>query len=211
MSIEKPLDSIFNTGLKVKIVRLFISRREDFMASGREIAKLVNVSPPAAHAALKELYDQDILRMDIVGRQHIYRINTGNRIVKNILAPAFKKESSLREEVIEFLKKQIKKEKIEKMIVSMILYGSLQTGETSDKSDVDIAVIVEKADYKEKIEKIFIEKISNEFYDYFSLHLDSYIKEKKAFVIRLRKNQPPVSTMVKSYCVIYGKDPKELK
>lgn len=211
MSIEKPLDNILNTGLKVKIVRLFISRREDFMASGREIAKLVNVSAPAAHAALKELYNQDILRMDIVGRQHIYRINMANRIVKNILAPAFKKESSVRKEVIEFLKNQIKREKIEKMIVSMLLYGSLQTGETGDKSDVDIAVIIEKADYKDKVEKIFIERISNEFYDYFGLHLDSYIKSKKAFMARLRKNQPPVSTMIRSYHIIYGKDPVELK
>lgn len=211
MSIEKPLDNILNTGLKVKIVRLFISRREDFMASGREIARLVGVSPPAAHATLKELYDQDILRMDIVGRQHIYRINIGNRIVKNILAPAFKREGSLRKEVIEFLKEQIKREKIDKMINSVLLYGSLQTGETGDRSDVDIAVIVEKTACKDKVEKIFIEKISNKFYDYFGLHLDSYVKEKKAFIIRLKKNQPPVSTMARSYYVVYGKDLMELK
>ncbi|MFC1570410.1 hypothetical protein ACFL4E_01365 [Candidatus Omnitrophota bacterium] len=95
MSIEKPLDNILSTGLKVKIIRLFVSRREDFMASGREIAKLIDVTPPAAHAALKELSDRDILKMNIVGRQHIYKINKHNRIVKNILVPAFEKERSL--------------------------------------------------------------------------------------------------------------------
>ena len=209
MSIEKPLDDILNTGLKVKIIRLFVSRREDFMASGREIAKLVDVTPPAAHTALKELYDRDILKMDIVGRQHIYKINKHNRIVKNILVPAFEKERSIKKEIVEFLIEQIKKEKMKEMIVSVILYGSLQKGDMSDKSDVDIAVITKGAVDKTKVEKLFIEQISNKFHDYFGLHLDSYIKTKKEFITRLKKDQPPVSAMMKSYLIICGEDPSE--
>ena len=53
MALDKGLDNILNTGSKVKIIRLFVSRRKDFMASGRQIARLVNITAPAAHAALK--------------------------------------------------------------------------------------------------------------------------------------------------------------
>lgn len=99
MALYNALDSILNTGSKVKILRLFVSRREDFMATGRQVARFISITPPAAHAALKELRDQDILKQNIIGRQHIYSLNANNRIVKNILVPAFKKEHSFKEDV----------------------------------------------------------------------------------------------------------------
>ena len=97
--MEKRLDDIINTKSKVKIIRLFTSRREDFMASGTDIAKLVGFTPPAAHASLKELYIQGILRRDIIGKQHIYRLNIANRMVKDILKPAFQRELSIKEDI----------------------------------------------------------------------------------------------------------------
>lgn len=211
MAIDKALDNILNTGSKVKIIRLFTSRREDFMASGREIAKLVNLTPPAAHAALKELHNQDILKRDIIGRQHIYKLNGGNRIVKNILIPAFKKEHSIKKDIVDFLKKRFKTRKVQNKIISAVLYGSLQTGVTDEKSDIDIAVITKNGASKEWLENVFTEEITNQFYDYFGVHLDTYIKTKDEFTKRLKKNQSPISTLMQSYFVIYGKDPIEFK
>ena len=207
MVLDKVLDSILNTGLKVKIIRLFISRRGDFMASGRQIARLVNFTAPAAHTALKELYNQDILKRDIIGKQHIYRINTDNRIVKNILEPAFKKEHSIRKDIFDFLKEKAKEKKIANKIVSILLYGSFQEGATDEKSDIDIAIISKNKTAKKQLEEIFTEDITNQFYDYFGAHLDVYIKTKDEFINRLKKNLPPVSKLMRSYSVIYGKDP----
>ncbi len=211
MAIEKSLDNILNTSSKIKIIRLFISRREDFIASGREIARLIGITPPAVHAALKDLYNQDILKRDIIGREHIYRLNANSRIVRDILKPAFKKEYSVKEDIFKFLKEKIKEKRIGGKIVSLILYGSLQTGNTNEKSDVDIAVVTRNEFVKKQIEGIFVENISAQFYEYFGVNLDSYVKTKDEFVRRLRKNQPPVSAMMRSYSVIYGKDPLYLK
>lgn len=211
MAIEKSLDNILNTNSKVKIIRLFISRREDFIASGREIARLIGITPPAAHATLKDLYNQDILKRDIIGKEHIYRLNANNRIVHDILKPAFKKEYSVKKDIFKFLKEKIKEKKLEDNIFTLILYGSLQSGGTNEKSDVDIAIVARNESAKERIERIFIEDISHQFHEYFGVNLDSYIKTKDEFVKRLRKNQPPVSTMMRSYSIIYGKDPIYLK
>lgn len=211
MALDKVLDSILNTGAKIKIIRLFISRREDFMASGREIARLVNLTAPATHAALKELHNQDILKQDIIGRQHIYRLNTDNRIVKDILEPAFKKELSVKKDILNFLKKKVRGKNTQSKIVSILLYGSLQTGVTGEKSDVDIAIITKSKIAKDQLEETFIEDISNQFYDYFGVHLDIYIKTKDEFTKRLKKNLPPISTLMRSYSVVYGKDPIEFK
>ena len=211
MAIERSLDNILNTNSKVKIIRLFASRREDFLASGRGIARLAGITPPTAHAALKDLYNQDILKRDIIGREHIYRLNANNRIVHDILKPAFKKEYSVKEDVFKFLKEKIKEKRIEDKIVSLILYGSLQSGSTDEKSDVDIVVVTGNEVDKKQIEGIFIEDISRQFYEYFGASLDSYIKTKDEFIKRLKENQPPVSTMMRSYSVICGKDPLGLK
>ena len=95
MVLDKTLDNILNTCSKVKIIRLFASKNADFAASGRHIARLANITAPTAHAALKELRNQGILKRNIIGRQHIYRLNDTSKIVKQILKPMFQKENSI--------------------------------------------------------------------------------------------------------------------
>lgn len=211
MAIEKSLDNILNTNSKVRVIRLFISKREDFVATGREIARLIGITAPAVHTALKDLYSQDVLKRNIISGHHQYKLNTISRIVKDILTPAFKKELSIKKDVSAFLRKQIKKGNIENEIVSLILYGSFQAGITDETSDVDIAVVAKNKTAKEKIEKMFAEIISEEFHDYFGTHLDVYIKTKNEFLNRLKKKQPPVSALLKSYSVIYGRDVLDIK
>jgi predicted nucleotidyltransferase len=211
MVIEKRLDEILDTKSKVKVIRLFVSRREDYMASGREIAKLIGVTPPAVHTALKDLLNQDILRRDIIGRQHIYRINPSSRIVKYILKPTFQKEVSVKDDMGKFLLGKIKEHNITRSIESLLIYGSIAKDETHLTSDCDIAIVVKDASSKQKIESLFIDTISNEFSDYFTTHLDTYIKTKSEFLKLLKGKRPPVSTLMKSHIIVYGKDPAEYK
>jgi predicted nucleotidyltransferase/predicted DNA-binding transcriptional regulator len=210
MAIEKSLDNIFTSKLKITIIRLFVSKTSEFKATGRAIAKLTHFSPPAAHAALKELYNQGILKLDIIGKQHIYSLDNNNRIVQKILKPMFKEEFSLKDELGDFLIKGVREAGIAKKIVSLLLYGSLQRGMAHEKSDVDIAVIIKNKKDKKEIEEKFLNEISVKFYDYFKVHLDAYIKSKEEFRIRLKKNLAPVSTLMKAYSVIYGKEPLEI-
>jgi predicted nucleotidyltransferase len=210
MTIEKSLDNILNSKSKIAIIRLFVSKTYDFKAAGREIARLTNISAPAAHAALKELYNQRIIKLDIIGKQHIYSLDGNNRIVKQILRPMFKKEISVKDEIKDFLIKQIQEKGIKNKIRSLILYGSLQRGAASEKSDVDIAVIIKNKKNKEEIEEKFLHKISVKFSEYFRAHLDAYIKTEDEFRSRLKRNLPPLSTLMKSYSLIWGKEPLEI-
>ena len=210
MPIEHSLDGILNTKTKVKIIRLFISRTPDFRATGREIARWVKVSPPAAHAALKELYNQGILKLEIIGGQHIYSINEKNRIVSDVLKPLFAKELSFKDDVKSFLHKEIETSGLKHKLISVVLYGSLQKGQAIEKSDVDIAAIAKDKKDKEDIEDTFLEEIGKRFKEYFGLHLDVYVKSQDEFVKRRKKRLSPVSSLMKSYSVIFGKDPLEL-
>lgn len=209
MGIEKTLDHILNSKSKIAIVRLFVSKAMDFKATGREIARLTHFSAPAAHTALKELFNQGILRRDNIGKQHIYSLDN-NRIVQNILKPMFKEEGLLKDEIKNFLVEQICKAGIKKKVLSIILYGSFQRKETHDTSDVGIAVIIKNKKDKEEIEEIALNDISVKFHDYFKVHLDVYIQAKEEFRVKLKKNLPPVSTLMESFSVVYGKEPLEI-
>ena len=205
--MKKVLDAILNNETKVKVLRLFTSRGVGYQASGRGIARLIETTAPTTHAALKELHAYHILNHEIIGRSHVYSLNRNSRTVKDMLLPVFQKEKTFKKDIHAFIKDAIKKNGIAKNIVSVLFYGSQQTEKTDENSDVDIAVIVRNNEDLKVVEDVFVGDISFSFYEYFGVSLDAYIKTKEKFIKRLKNNLPPVSTLMKSYTVIYGKDP----
>jgi len=209
--MNNKLDSVLDSISKVKIIRLLTSRTKDFMASGREIARLVKLSPPTAHSALKELLDERIVERHIIGKQHIYKLNYAHRTVKEILSPAFGKERLLKDDIAYYLVAALKKHKLLSPVESLILCGSIARGVTHGESDCDVAVIVRDEKSRGKIEQYFLDSIAPRFLSYFGIHLDPYVKAAAEFTRRLRRRLPPVSTLMKSYLVIYGKDPLDYR
>jgi len=209
--MKNALDTILNNKTKVKILRLFTSREKGYHSSGREIARLIGVTAPTTHKALKELYAHHILDYEISGRNHLYSLNRNNRMVIDVLTPIFQKESAFKKDVFVFIKKKIEQKKIAKNIISVLFYGSQQNEQATENSDVDIAIVVHHKKDIKIVEDVFFEDISSSFYDYFGTSLDVYIKTEQDFINRLKKNLPPVSTLIKSYSVIYGKNPLNWK
>lgn len=203
------IEEIIDSPSKLAILRAFVSRK-GFKATGRQIARLVGYSAPSTHESLKSLRERNILQLDIIGKQHIYSLNENDRIVQKIIRPMFTTESNVKNEIRDFLLKEFKKYKIKPKITSLILYGSIQTEKAKKGSDVDIAVIVSKTADIEEAENAFLSEIAPRFKAYFGVQVDPYIKSAAEFRERLKRNQPPVSTLMKSYSVLYGKEPLEI-
>lgn len=203
------IEEIVDSPSKVAILRLFTARK-NFKATGRQIAKLVGYSAPSTHDSLKSLHERNVLKLDIIGKQHIYTLNEDDRIVQKIIRPMFAAESNVKNEVRDFLLKEFKRTKIRTKIISLILYGSMQTETAKKGSDIDIAVVVPRAANLQPVKNVFLSEISPRFKAYFGVQMDPYIKPAAEFKERLKKNQPPVSTLMKSYSVLYGKEPLEI-
>lgn len=203
------VDDIIDSPLKVAILRILTSR-QDFKATGRQIAKLSGYSVPSTHESLKDLHSRNILNLEIMGKQHIYSLNEEDRIVQKIIRPMFKAESGVKDEMGDFLLKELKKAGLKKDIVSVILYGSAEKGTAKAGSDVDVAVIVSKVAVVRRVADVFIATIALRFKAYFGVQLDAYVKSAAEFRKRVKKNQPPISTLMKSYSVLYGKEPLEV-
>lgn len=209
MTIPFQFEKIIDSPSKLAILRVFAAH-DGLKATGRQIAKLVGYSAPSTHESLKDLHNRNILKLEIIGKQHIYALNEDDRIVKKIIRPMFATESNLKNEFRDFLLDEFKKTKIKAQIASLILYGSIQTETAKKGSDVDVAVVVSRAADLRSVENAFSLEIISRFKAYFGVQIDPYIKSADEFKRRLKRNKPPVSTLMKSYSVLYGKEPLEV-
>lgn len=203
------INEIVGSPSKLAILRVLTSRM-GLKATGREIAKLCGFSVPSTHESLKDLHARNILNLEVMGNQHIYSLNESDRIVQRIIRPMFEAENNYKGEIKDLLLAEMKKAGINGAVVSLILYGSVQTGEADEKSDVDVAVVVDKANNEKRIAEIFNSAIAQRFKAYFGVHLDCYVKSASDFRKRVKGNLPPVATLMKSYSVLYGKEPLEV-
>ena len=202
------IDEIIASPCKAAILRVMASR-QGLKATGRQIAVLGGFSAPSTHEALKYLHARNVLLLEVIGKQHIYSLNEEDRLVQKVIRPMFKAVSGLKEEIGSFIVKEMKREGIQKSVIAVFLYGSVQKGVAVLGSDVDIAVIVAKASDVECVSEVFVSTIASRFKSYFGAQLDPYIKSSNEFRGMLKKNLPPVSTLIKSYSVLYGKEPLE--
>jgi len=203
------IENIVDSPSKLAILRVFTSR-EGLKATGREIAKLAGFSVPSTHESLKDLYERNVLLREIIGKQHIYSLNEEDRIVQKIIRPMFEAENNFKQEIGDLLLDEIKKAGIKSTIVSLILYGSVATKTAQKGSDVDVAVVVAKATDVDRVFEVFNSNIAERFKSFFGVHLDFYVKSATEFRELFQKNRPPVSTLMKAYSVLYGKEPLEV-
>ena len=208
MNTPFPIVEVVSSPSKTAILRMMTSR-QGFRATGRQIASLVGFSVPSTHEALKSLHDRGILLLEVMGKQHIYSLNVDNRIVQKVVMPIFETENDLKKDIGQFLLKELDKQGMKQNIAAIFLYGSLQKSKAVLGSDVDIAVVVAKSSNVERIVEAFA-SIGPKFKSYFGAQLDAYIKSKEEFKERIKKNQPPVSDLMKSYSVLFGKEPLEV-
>jgi hypothetical protein len=201
------LEGVLDARSKVRIARLFAMRTDDFLASGREVARLTALSPPAAHAALRSLLEARVLEREIVGRQHLYRLKTRSRLVRDLLRPLFLGEASTADAMGPFLQARLAKTGLSALVVSAVLYGSMATGRAREDSDCDVAFVASGARAKARLEKALGDRIAAEFFGEFGVHLDPYVKTEEEFRRRLRRGEPPVSTLMTGYRLLFGKDP----
>ena len=209
MTTPMRIDNVLNSPSKLAVLRVFASR-QGFKATGRAVAGLAGFSAPSTHEALKELHSLDVLTMEVIGKQHIYALNENNRMVEKIIRPLFRIERGFKEEVREFLLHEIQKTKVRRKIVSLILYGSAHTETAGRGSDVDLAVIAARTADVRRVEHVFLSEIAPRFKTYFGVQLDPYVKSAAEFRMRLRHRRPPVSTLIKSYATLFGKEPLEV-
>ena len=209
MTGVRPLEKILDAQAKVAVLRV-LSSGIDRRMGGSEIARVAGFSVPSTHDALKALHAASIVTMELIGNQHVYALNLKDRIVQKVILPMFKAEANWKKDAQEKIIQGMKDARILQSVISVILYGSVQQGSAKPGSDLDLAIIVKTAPDLEKVKDAFLGPIAVDLSAYFGLRLDAYIKTAEEFRKLLKRNSPPVSTLIKAYSVLYGKEPLEV-
>ncbi|MFH1359901.1 MAG: nucleotidyltransferase domain-containing protein [Candidatus Omnitrophota bacterium] len=203
MLLNRPLDDIFGQTSKVKILRFLINVQAQM--NGREIAKNIGISHVKAHTALKDLTSHGIVNMRSLGNSLVYWLNEEHFLVKEIIRPAFEKESHVFEHIARIILRAIKSIRP----LSIILFGSFAKGNASADSDIDMAIIAPYPTDKALLARQ-LSKAEKKITVLFGNHLACSSFRIDEFQRKLKKEDRFLKEIIRTGKVIYGKSVAEL-
>ena len=201
MRLNSPLDKILNNEIKVRILRIFCQNAGEM--SGRQMAKMVGVTPKTAHEILQDLLREGVLIMRAVGKTHLFRLNEDRAVVHEVLKPLFLMEKTLNERLFDNIRDAIKKSLLKDDILSVALFGSVLAKTERAASDVDLFVVLKTVELKRKVETLF-SNIDQRMSPQWGNLISPYINSLSEFKANARKKTGLVPHILKSYQLIYG-------
>lgn len=202
MKISNPLDKILDNEVKVKILRFLFKTNAEW--NGRQIAKELGVTPATAHKALQRLNKEGVLLLRNIGKTHVYTLRHNNFTVSNMLKPLFAKEEKVLDSIFSIIRRKISASGINKGVVSVVLFGSVNLGKDRPASDIDIMVIVTDLKIKRKAE-LFFEGIDKKVSQEYGNTISAYINTVLEFKSKHKKGLTVIKNILKSNELIYGK------
>ena len=206
MRFNKPLTHILDSQPKVICLRLLCNHSTQI--NGRQLSKIVGLSPTTVHKAMKELANEQIVNLKNYGNSHVYELNKDHKVVRGILVPLFNKEKMLLKDFIKDVTNRIKKSDVKNSILSVALFGSVLEGAEGPKSDIDLCVIVKESKDKKRAEDLIF-AINSQTLQETGMRIEPYIKTINEF--KRDKKLEVIKSIQKSNQIIWGKNLGEIK
>ena len=199
MRLNKPLTNILDSQAKIICLRLLCNHPTEI--NGRQLSKIVRLSPTTVHKAMKELANEQIIVLKNYGNSHVYELNKTNRIVVEILKPLFNKEKVILDNFIKDVIQRIKKSELKNRISSIVLFGSVHEGTEKPSSDIDLCVVVKESKDKKKVEDLIFD-LDSTLMAQIGMSIEPYIKTISEF--KKDKELGVIKSILKSNRVIWG-------
>lgn len=166
---ESPVN-LLKSDLKLKIVKFLLNHQASM--SEREIASVLNVSHMSVNRTMQELAQANFVHYLTVGKAHLWKVNRRSFAYKALyqLVDTLEKVPDPVTELKGILLKHLPKS----LVKRVVLFGSLAKSSEGSSSDIDVFILVNNTQDKEKLEKA-MEKLSNECLEVFGNRLSPYI------------------------------------
>lgn len=181
MRFHSPLDDIWNSKVKTRILRQLSDSRYGF--TGRQLADFVGYSHTQTMTALSELEAQGLVNRQHAGRAHLFTIVDENIFVSEVLLPALRLERHLLNLLADMFY-----DGMGHKLNSIILFGSVARAEETMSSDVDLLLIFRNGTNLEKAEEEAFE-ISSEAYSRFGCHVQTILVTRDEYNMKLKRKQ----------------------
>lgn len=134
----KLVEKVFGSKVRIKLLRIFYNHpKREFTLY--DLKREFNLSTGTIAPVLKSLVESRSILSRRVGKSILYQLNSNNLLIRKIVE-IFDSEKSLLLEKAEEFTRRIKKSNI----VSIILFGSVATGEITEMSDIDLLIVYDK-------------------------------------------------------------------
>lgn len=131
------LEKIISSKSKVKILRRLVENpKREFCIE--DIVKATKLSFGTAHPTLKDMVSSRMIISRKVGRSTLYKVNDRNPLFPK-LKDLFGKEKTMMEDIASEFVTELEKSGIK----AIVLFGSVARGEVTEKSDIDLLLILE--------------------------------------------------------------------
>ena len=170
MRFHISLLDVLNSKTKVKIVRFLLTHEADM--SEREIASILKVSHMSINRAMKDLASVNFGNFISVGKSHLWKVNKKSYAYKTL--SSLIKDVSTIKDPLEDLKITLFKYLPKNLVKKVVLFGSASKGLEKINSDIDIFILVNDAQSRERLEP-FLETLSNICFDTYGNRLAPYI------------------------------------
>ena len=197
MRFQHPLDDIFRTATRVKILRLLV-RNPEMIFTGRELARNIAVSSSNVNLALSALEEIGVLHSVAKGRALLYRLNARHILCERLLHDLFKKEPGNLNNVLVELFIHWPRE-----IRSVICYGSVARGEERVSSDVDLCFITRDSSHRSHL-LTELEEVQAEFYRRTGNRFSPYVISTRSFAARYRRGHPLIRKIASEGLLLRG-------
>ena len=197
MRFRKPLDDVFRTTTRLKILRL-LARTPEMIFTGREIARNIEVASSNVSLALSGLEKIGIIHSVAKGRSLLYHLNARHILCERLLRDLFDKEAGNLNHVLEKIFPRWPPD-----IRSVICYGSVARGEEKVSSDVDLCFVIRDSSRRSAILRI-LDLVQAEFYLRTGNRFSPYVISTLSFVVRYRKGHPLIRRIASEGLLLHG-------
>lgn len=195
MKIYNVLNSIFSAPSAVSILRELSVRATGL--TGRELARITNLTPQTAHNTLANLEALKIVDRVTAGRSYYFTLNRKHYLNQRIVAKLFEDEREYISSIFDSIKKNLGKSSI-----SLIVFGSVARREETAKSDLDLCIVYKG---KKALVEVKVSSLRDKLYGEFGVTLAPFYITEREFKSGAKNNKPPINNIIKEGNVISGK------
>lgn len=195
------VEKILGSKVRIKLLRIFYNHpKREFTLY--DLKREFNLSTGSIAPVLKSLVESRAILSRRVGKSVLYQLNSNNLLIRKIVEIFDSEKSLLLEKAKEFTRR-IKKSNI----LSLILFGSVATGEIREMSDIDLLVVYDKnyASVKKNVNELIDKYLDEE------ILISPIIISKNEVKNMLNKFDSFILRVENEGIVLYGKSLERIK
>ena len=170
MEFHNSLLDIIGSKTKLKIVKFLINYESNM--SEREISSILNVSHMSVNRIMRDLSSVNFVHCVSIGNAYLWKVNRKSYTYKRL--KTFVETISKIDDPLKDLKYTIIQNLPKDSIIKVILFWSIAKGIEKTNSDIDLFILVETKQHKEKI-KTALERLTILCLDKYGNVLSPYI------------------------------------